>query len=284
MTRHRRTDAVFLRAVRMTLLCLVATSFPALAQKKSPLFYSVTLEQFEYRFGDESDVGAWDGDAVIGRDEWKLRLQSKGEYQRESSSFETLENQFLIQIPVSDFFDVKAGVRYDSPKGPDRVYGVLGLQGLAPQWYEVDADLFLSERGDFSARLDLDYELLLTNRLILIPALEADFAFSEDRAIGVGSGLGKIELGARLSYDLVDRSVAPYIGVHFEQLFGSTKRLARDEGEPTNELFFVAGVRFSFRITVPKSRANVRFGKKRSKKGAGAERFRAPKLLVLPQS
>jgi len=246
MTRHRRTDEVFLRAVRMALLCLAASSFPAVAQEKSPLFYSVTLEQFEYRFGDESDVGAWDGDAVIGRDEWKFRLQSKGEYQRESSSFETLENQFLVQVPVSDFFDAKAGVRYDAPKGPDRVYGVLGLQGLAPQWYEVDADLFLSEHGDFSARLDVDYELLLTNRLILIPTLEADFAFSEDRAIGVGSGLGKIELGARLSYDLVDRSVAPYVGVHFEQLFGSTKRLARDDGEPSDELFFVAGVRFRF--------------------------------------
>ena len=211
-----------------------------------PALYPYLCDDVEYRFGDESDVGAWDGDAIIGRDEWKLRLQSIGEYQRESSSFERLENQFLVQVPVSDFFDAKAGVRYDSPKGPNRVFGVLGLQGLAPQWYEVDADLFLSERGDFSARLDLDYELLLTNRLILTPTLEADFAFSEDRAIGVGSGLGKIELSARLSYDLVDRSVAPYVGVHFEQLFGSTKRLAQDDGEPTDELFFVAGVRFRF--------------------------------------
>lgn len=246
MMRIPGEDAVFLSAARIGLLCLAASSFPATAQEKSPLFYSVTLEQFEYRFGDESDVGAWDGDAIIGRDEWKLRLQSEGEYQRKSSSFETLENQFLIQVPVSDFFDAKAGVRVDTPKGPDRVYGVLGLQGLAPQWFEVDADLFLSERGDFSARLDVDYELLLTNRLILTPSLEADFAFSEDRAIGVGSGLGKVELGARLSYDLVDRTVAPYIGVHFEQLYGPRKRFARKEGESADSLFFVSGIRFRF--------------------------------------
>ncbi len=242
---HGRVE-VFPRIVRALLLCLAAFSFPATAQEKSPLFYSVTLERLEYRFGDESDVGAWDGDAIIGRDEWKLRLQSEGEYERESSSFETLENQLLVQIPVSDFFDAKAGVRFDTPEGPDRVYGVLGLQGLAPQWFELDADLFLSERGDVSARLDVDYELLLTNRLILTPSLEADFAFSEDRPIGVGSGLGKVEVGARLSYDLVDRSISPYVGVHFEQLFGPTKRLARDDGEPTDQLFFVAGVRVRF--------------------------------------
>jgi copper resistance protein B len=243
---HHGTDVVRQRVVGAVLLCLATVSFPAVAQEKGPLFYSVTLERLEYRFGDEGDVGAWDGDGVVGRDEWKLRLQSEGEYERDSSSFETLEHQLLLQIPVSEFFDAKAGVRFDTPKGPDRVFGVLGLQGLAPQWFEVDADLFLSERGDFSARLDADYELLLTNYLILTPGLEVDFAFSEDRAVGVGSGLNKIELGARLSYDLVDRSIAPYIGVHFEQLFGPTKRLARDDGEPADELFFVAGVRISF--------------------------------------
>ncbi len=242
---HGRGDGR-LRAVATGFLCAMAFSFPVAAQEKSPLFYWLTFEQLEYRFGDESDVGAWDGDAVVGRDEWKLRLQSEGEYERKSSTFETLENQLLLQVPISDFFDAKAGVRLDTPKGPDRVYGVLGLQGLAPQWFEVDADLFLSERGDVSTRLDVEYELLLTNRLILTPSLEADFAFSEDRAIGVGSGLGKVEVGARLSYDLVDRTIAPYVGVHFEQLFGPTKRLAREEGESTDDLFFVTGVRFRF--------------------------------------
>jgi copper resistance protein B len=137
-------------------------------------------------------VAAWDGDVVVGRDEWKLRLQSEGEYERDESAFETLENQLLLQRPILEFFDIKAGLRLDTPEGPDRVFGVLGLQGLAPQWFEVDADLFLSERGDFSARLDVEYELLITNHLILTPSVEVDFAFSEDRGIGVGSGLSKL--------------------------------------------------------------------------------------------
>ncbi|MCB1807253.1 MAG: copper resistance protein B, partial [Candidatus Competibacteraceae bacterium] len=104
----------------------------------------------------------WDGDAFVGTDEWKLRLQSEGEYIKGPDVFETLENQLLVQRLVSDFFDIKAGVRFDTPDGPDRTYAVIGIQGLAPQWFEVDADLFISEKGDVSARLDVDYELLIT--------------------------------------------------------------------------------------------------------------------------
>jgi len=228
------------------LLALLIVASTATAQEKSPLFYGVQFEQLEYRWGNDTDVLAWDGDALVGTDDLKLRFQSEGEYSIKESAFETLESQILVQRPISSFFDVKAGVRIDNPRGSDRVYGVLGVQGLAPQWFEVDADLFLSNKSDFSARLDVEYELLITNRIILTPSAEVNFAFSEDRDIMVGSGLGKTELGVRLSYDLVDRSIAPYIGIHYERLFGSTKKLARAENESDDEFFIVAGVRVRF--------------------------------------
>ena len=219
---------------------------PAFAQEAPPLIYGVQIEQLEYRLGGESDLLAWDGDAIVGTDEWKLRLQSEGEYGLDNDTFETLENQLLVQRMVSDFFDAKAGIRLDTPGGPDRVYGVLGIQGLAPQWFEVDADLFISEKGDVSARLDVEYELLITNRLILTPTADVDFAFSDDEAIGVGSGLSSAEFGLRLSYDLIDRSLAPYVGIFYERSFFDTADFARDEGEEVDELFFVAGLRLSF--------------------------------------
>ena len=243
----RKTAIALLAAALAPLLGQAVVVMPAAAQEKAPLFYyGLSMEQLEYRTGRNSDVYAWDGDAIAGTDEWKARLQSKGEYVKDSRSFETLENQLLLQTPISAFFDAKAGVRYDMPRGYDRLYGVVGLQGLAPQWFEIDADLFLSEKGDVSARLDAEYELLITNRIILQPAAEVDFAFSEDTEAEVGAGLSTVELGLRLSYDLLDRAVSPYLGVHYERAFGDTASFRRADGEDVDDVFFVVGTRLLF--------------------------------------
>ncbi len=219
----------------------------AWAQEKAAMLYGAQLEEFEYRSGDEDeDLLAWNGDAFVGVDELKLRWLGEGEYDLDKDDFETLENHLVLQIPLSTFFDVKGGVRLDTPKGTDRWYGVLGLTGLAPQWFEIDADLFVSETGDASARLDVEYELLLTNYLILTPSVDINVAFSDDREIGVGSGLSDIEAGVRLSYDLIDRSVSPYLGLVYERRFGQTKDFAEDEGEDFEGWRFVIGARLMF--------------------------------------
>lgn len=234
------------------LAALVLPLASASAQETDFIFYGVSFEQFEYRAGidDSSDALAWDGDVFIGNDEWKLRLISEGEFETDADTdagaFETLEHQLVIQRLASDFFDVKAGVRYDAPLGPNRWFAVIGAHGLAQQWFEIDADLFLNERGNFSARLDVDYELLLTNRWILTPSIEIDLAFGDDPAVGVGNGLVSTEMGVRLSYDLIDRAVSPYIGIHYERKFGETADLARAEGEAVDALFLVAGLKLLF--------------------------------------
>ena len=226
--------------------CALAIPFllPAtsIAAEKAPLIYgAVAFEQLEYRFADGSDLLVWDGDAFLGTDEQKLRLKSEGEYAIDPEEFETLETQLLYQVPLTDFFDAKAGLRYDAPAGPDRLYGVLGVSGLTPQWFEVDADLFLNKDGDVSLRLDAEYELLLTNRLILTPDLEVNVALSDDREVGIGRGLSSGELGFRLSYDLIDRAVRPYVGIAWERQFGDTGDLAMEEDGDDDDFFFVVG-------------------------------------------
>ena len=228
---------------------LAAIAIPASsqAQETNLIFYGVQMEELEYRQGDQSEnLLVWDGDAFIGTDELKLRWLGKGEYDADGDVLETMENRLVLQKPISDFFDIKAGVRLDSPEGVDRWFGVFGVTGLAPQWIEIDADLFISETGDVSARLDAGYELLITNRLILTPSGEIDVALSDDREIGVASGLNSIELGLRLSYDVVDRTFSPYIGVVFERKFGRTADFARDEGEDPSALFAVIGAKLMF--------------------------------------
>lgn len=233
----------------MTLRSLLAGALaPALLAAPSalaePLIWGIQVEQLEYRVGDETDVFAWDFDAMVGTDELKLVWRSEAEYAMAEDAFEKLENQLRLQVPVSEFFDAVAGVRVDTPDGPERVHGVIGLHGLAPQWFEVDAGLFIS--GKPFARLEGEYEALLTNRIILIPSIEFALPFTDDTANGVGAWGPRLEVGARLSYDLVDRAVAPYIGVHYERSFGETADLARAGGEDPGAVFFVSGVRLMF--------------------------------------
>lgn len=222
-------------------------AIPAQAQEKAYLFYGLQMEEFEYRLGDEDeDLFAWDGDGFIGTDELKLRWMGEGEYDLNEGSFEALENRLVLQRPISTFFDIKGGVRVDTPEGADRWYGVVGVTGLAPQWFEVDADLFVSETGDASARLDVEYELLLTNYWILTPSAEVNFAFTSDREIGIGSGVNDIEIGARLSYDVIDRSFSPYLGIVYERLFGQTEDFALDEGEDVDGWRLAIGAKLMF--------------------------------------
>lgn len=228
-------------------LAAAVLSFPAQAQEAGLIFYGIQMEEVEYRLGEGEDrIAAWNGDAFVGTDELKLRWLGQGEYNTRTDTLERMENRIVLQKPVSDFFDVKAGVRLDTPDGPDRWFGVLGVTGLAKQWFEIDADLFVSETGDASARLDVEYELLLTNRLILTPSADIDFAFAEDREIGVGSGLNSIEVGLRLRYDIVDRSISPYVGFVYERKLGDTAGFAKAEGEDAAAWFAVIGTRLMF--------------------------------------
>jgi copper resistance protein B len=209
-----------------------------------PVIWGIQAEQLEYRVGEGSDIMAWDAGALIGKDELRVVWRSEAEYAVDTDNFEVLENQLRLQTPISDFFDAVAGVRFDTPQGPDRVFGVLGIHGLAPQWFEVDLDLFVSEYP--SLRFEVDYEALITNRLILTPSVELDIPLNDDPESGRGGFGPTLEIGARLSYDLIDRSVAPYIGVHWERTFGESATLARAEGAEASSVYVVAGFRLMF--------------------------------------
>jgi copper resistance protein B len=209
------------------------------------LFTLVKIDQLEFRSQDGDDVVSWDGQARIGNDLHKLALKSEGEYVLDPDTTETAEFQLLYLRMISDFFDVQAGLRHDFQPNPSRTYAVLGINGLAPQWFEVDASLFLSDEGDVSARFHVEYDLLFTQRLVLQPNAEVNVAFSDDEPTGVGSGISDIELGLRLRYEFV-REFAPYFGIQWERKLGNTSDFARAEGEDDNVFSIVAGVRVFF--------------------------------------
>lgn len=210
------------------------------------LTYGIQAEQLEYRSIDGGGGAyVWDFDALVGTDELKFVWRSEGEVAEGSGDIESLENQLRLQMPISRFFDAVVGVYAQTPDQlPDRYAAVVGVKGLAPQWFEIDADLYLSDQSFL--RFEGEYEALLTNRLILTPSLEVKLPLQDDLAYMQAAGGATVEIGARLSYDLIDRAVAPYIGVNYEKSFGGTSDLIRAAGEEDDEFSVVAGVRLMF--------------------------------------
>lgn len=236
----------FGRSIRGALSALLlTTAMPAAAaEMDDDIFWSVNVDELEFRAQQGRDVGAWDISAWAGTDDHRLKLTSEGE-RHGGGPTESAEFQLLYKRPVSEFFDLEIGARHDLYPRPQRSYAVVGLAGLAPQWLEVDGHAFLSEEGDVSLRLEAEYDLLITQRLILQPVAEVNIAFSNDRAIGSASGVNDVELGLRLRYEVV-RKFAPYVGVNWERLVGQTEDLARQAGEDSDSFALVAGLRFWF--------------------------------------
>ncbi|WP_422021693.1 copper resistance protein B [Pyruvatibacter mobilis] len=234
----------FLIAMLMCAALFLALFLGAAVAMAEPLVWGIQAEQAEYRVSDDEKIAAWDFDAQIGSDELKFVLRSEAEFDIDKDTFETLENQARLQMPVSDFFDAVAGIRVDTPDGPDRVYGVLGLHGLTKQWFEIDADFFISDNPTF--RFEAEYEGLITNRIIFTPSIEIDVPFTDDDELEVGAWGPKLEVGGRLSYDLIDRAISPYVGVHYERVFGETADIARANAEDTGAVFFVVGTRVMY--------------------------------------
>jgi copper resistance protein B len=209
------------------------------------LFAVFMGDRLEYQTREGKDALLWDVMGWVGNDYNKLYLESEGSWLTDEEEFEEAEVEMFFGRNIATFWDLRAGIRHDFEPEPTRTFAALGVLGLAPYWFEVEATAYLSDDGDLSASIELEYDLLLTQRLILQPRFETGIAAHESEEYGIGRGINDIELGIRLRYE-IRREFAPYIGVSWAQKLGETKDLAEDEGEDTDVLSFVAGIRFWF--------------------------------------
>ncbi|MND58351.1 Copper resistance protein B precursor [compost metagenome] len=201
------------------------------------------LDQLEYQDADEGSTLAWDASGWIGGDINRLWVRSEGE--RTNGVTEDAELQLLYGRSISPWWDVVAGVRQDFKPESPQTWAAFGIQGMALYDFEAEATAFIGENGQTAARLEGDYDILLTNRLILQPTAEANFYGKNDPGRGVGSGLANTEVGLRLRYEIV-RQFAPYIGITWNRSYGKTADFIRDEGGDVDEARFVAGIRMWF--------------------------------------
>jgi copper resistance protein B len=211
--------------------------------KDDPLLGKVMIDQLEVRDADEKNPVVLAAQGWLGKDLHKLWI--KTDVERVDSRTQEAELQALYSQAIAPFWDVQVGVRQDFQPTPNRTWAVIGFQGLAPYFFEIDTALFVGESGRTALRLDAEYELLFTQRLILTPEIEVNFYGQNDAELGVGSGLSDIEAGLRLRYE-IRREFAPYIGVNWNKSFGNTADFARNAGEEIDDLQWVIGVRAWF--------------------------------------
>jgi copper resistance protein B len=205
-------------------------------------FWSVLGDRLEYQEDSEStvyDVQAWYGTTYD-------RFVIKAEGDIADGTLEESSTDLLWGHAFNAFFDTQLGVRLDQfNDGKDRQWLAFGVQGLAPYWFEVDVTAYVSDDGRTALSAEAEYELLLTQRLILQPRAELNLYGKGDAENGLGSGLSDLAVGLRLRYEF-SRQFAPYIGVEWTDTYGDTADYRRAAGQDTSGTQFVAGLRFWF--------------------------------------
>lgn len=236
-------------------LLMVLAASSARAQKAPPFRNDLLMDNKTYTFFmvdrlEYSSVSGpnplvWDAQGWIGKNYHKFWFKAEGEALTLEPEGE-MEFQGLYSRAVSTYFDLQAGIRYDlgyhGGEYQSRTFGVLGLQGLAPYFFEVDGALFVSTAGDISANFEAEYDLPITQRLFGQPRVATGMAIQEVEEFGIGSGINNVQLGFRLRYE-IKRELAPYIGISWSRKLGETADFVRSEGGIASTLGLVGGIR-----------------------------------------
>ncbi|MBL4698056.1 MAG: copper resistance protein B [Phycisphaerales bacterium] len=216
----------------------------------NPTLIFTFFEQLEFRSSDDQpDQFAWDAQGWIGNDDHKFWWKSEGAAAPDGPNDGDMEFQALYAKPISPFWFLQAGLRYENTWGPgdskDRTSLVLGLQGLSPYKFELEPVLFLTEDGDLLGRLTASYDLYITQRIVLQPRSEINLAASNVSEWGTAEGFNDLSLELRLRYE-IRREFAPYIGLSYLTLLGETANIAESGGSNTDDLQLVFGIRLAF--------------------------------------
>ena len=224
-----------------------AAAFPELngqhAVHDDAVHYYVLFDQLEWQAGNGVTAGSWDNKGWIGEDVNRFWFRTEGE--AEDGDLGEAQAHAFFGRAIHRWWDLVVGVRQDFRPGPQRTWAAVGIQGLAPYWFEVEATAYIGEAGRTHFRLETEYELLFTNRLVLQPLVELEIYGKSDPERGIGSGLSSGEAGLRLRYEF-RRELAPYVGVTWNRKFFGTADFAEAAGEDKSGAKLALGVRVWF--------------------------------------
>lgn len=206
-------------------------------------FSQILFNLAEVQLARGGDGYRWDGAGWFGGDIDRIVIKSEGEG-RFGGALDAAEVQALYAHAIGPYFNLQAGARQDLGRNGGRTHAVLGVEGLAPYWFDVEAALFVSDKG-VRARAEAWIDQRLTQRAVLQPRVEANLSAQDEPDARLGAGLSSLEAGLRLRYE-VAREFAPYVGVSWQRRYGATARYARAHGDGSGGAALVLGLRAWF--------------------------------------
>lgn len=238
---RKRESRVFFNTV-MLLALLSTTAHASEAHNHGgQTFHKFRLEA-DRGYGRDNMISSWEFDGWLGKDRDKLHIKSEGE--SEGGKLKKAEFWGMYSRNISDFWDVQAGLRHDTqPQGTS--YLVMGVEGMAPYFLETEAHIFMSEKGDVSARLRQETDLLITQHLIFQPYYEINLFLQDVPELESSKGFSSMEAGTQLRYEIT-RRFAPYLDLRYERKLGDTSSLALRDGERRDDFIAAEGIRLVF--------------------------------------
>ena len=202
-----------------------------------PVLTKVMINELETS-DEKGDPLTLDAEIWVGKDLNKFWI--KTDVERLDGVTEESEIQLLYSRAISAYWDLQTGVRHDDTDGLTQDWVVIGFDGLAPYFIDMDAALFVAESGQASLRVNAEYEMMLTQRLVLSPEATVTFYTKDDPDRGIGSGLSGIDAAIRLRYE-IKREFAPYIGLSWSNKFSATADMANANGAESSDFAVVVG-------------------------------------------
>jgi len=216
-------------------------SRPVLADEHN--FASLLVDRLEVVSAADNKSAAYDLQFWYGLDYNRLVIKAEGDY--DNQALEESSTDLLWSHALDAYWNSQLGLRYDSTEDANQSWLGFGVQGLSPYWFEIDISAYIGEQGRTALTIEAEYEVLLTQKLILQPRVEIELNGKNEEASGIGSGLSNTAAGVRLRYE-IRRECAPYVGVEWAGKFGKTADYARTKNSDTSQTSVVAGVRFWF--------------------------------------
>lgn len=198
--------------------------------------FLVLFDQLEGQTGAKGlslDAKGW-----VGGDINRLWFRAEGDTER--TRVDTSEAHVLYGRAIARWWELVAGMREDFSPGGAETWAAVGVQGLAPYWFDIEATAYVGRSARTHFRFEAEYDVLLTNRLILQPLVELEVYGKAIPDKDISAGVNSLEPGVRLRYEF-RRDLAPYVGVVWPNRFGDAARREQASGAR-----FVAGVRTFF--------------------------------------